>query len=441
MDTPLAAATDLTRQDYPVSKRYAWFVFALTFLLMLFDFIDRQIVVSMFPVLKAEWNLSDTQLGALVSVVALTVGLGAVPVALLADRWSRVKSIFVMATIWSLATIACSFAGNYTQLFAARSVIGIGEAGYGPVGGALLASLFPSRLRASILGAFTAAATVGGVLGVVLGGVISARWGWQAAFGIVGVPGLLLALCYLLVRDYRTVALVDPAAGSASEKMGAWKTAAALFRAPSSVAAYVGAAMQLFLVSTLYAWLPSYLNRAYDLPPDKAGIKAAIVLLVGSLGAAVWGLAADRISRKRPRNKFKLMAFCCAATFAVLTFAFGWLPAGDAQFLAIVVGGFVMTGTLGTAAAVAMDVVHSGLRSTAVAMITLAQNLLGLAAGPLISGALSDAYGLSTALTVMPGFCLLAAVAFLLGARTYERDLQNVDQTAVTFEPRAKTTV
>ena len=77
--------------DYLVSRRYAWFVFAMTFALMLFDYIDRQIVVSMFPHLKAEWDLSDKQLGALVSVVATVVALGTVPIALLADRWSRVK--------------------------------------------------------------------------------------------------------------------------------------------------------------------------------------------------------------------------------------------------------------------------------------------------------------------------------------------------------------
>ena len=142
------------KDDFLVSKRYAGFVFAMTFALMLFDYIDRQIVVSMFPHLKAEWDLSDKQLGALVSVVATVVALGTVPIALVADRWSRVKSVVVMGSVWSLATIACGFAVNYGQLFAGRAVIGLGEAGYGPAAGALLASLFPARLRATVLGGF-----------------------------------------------------------------------------------------------------------------------------------------------------------------------------------------------------------------------------------------------------------------------------------------------
>ncbi len=193
---------------YPVGRGHAWFAFAMTMALMMVDYLDRQVIVSLFPHIKAEWGLSDTQLGALVSIVSVTVALAALPVALLADRWSRVRSIVVMATVWSLATISCLFTRNYGQLMAARALVGLGEAGYGSVGAALIAGLFPARLRAGLLAAFFASASVGSVLGVMLGGLIAARWGWQAAFGVVGLPGLLLALMYMKVRDYRTVALV-----------------------------------------------------------------------------------------------------------------------------------------------------------------------------------------------------------------------------------------
>ena len=87
-------------------RRRAWTVFGMAFALMALDFIDRQVVVATFPYLKAEWGLSDTQLGALVSVVSVSVAMGAFPIALLADRWSRVKAIAVMGTTWSLATLA-----------------------------------------------------------------------------------------------------------------------------------------------------------------------------------------------------------------------------------------------------------------------------------------------------------------------------------------------
>src|ERR1700676_1804817 len=170
-------AASQREHGFLVSKPQAWFAFTLSFLLMTFDFIDRQIVVSMFPYLKAEWALTDLQLGALISIVSLTIALGTLPLSLLVDSWSRVKGVVIMATVWSLATIACAFAGSYQRLLFTRALIGLGEAGYGPAAGAILSSVFPTRMRATIFGGFLAAASLRSVLGVVLGGIIASHWG------------------------------------------------------------------------------------------------------------------------------------------------------------------------------------------------------------------------------------------------------------------------
>src|SRR6478736_1097947 len=207
MDLHVSGAGRPNENDYLYGPGAAWFAFAMTIGLMVFDYVDRQVIVSIFPHLKADWGLSDKQLGGLASVVSVIVALGAIPVALIADRASRVKSIAAMAIVWSLASISCMFTRNYGQLLAARGLVGLGEAGYGSAGAALIASHFPARMRGALLAGFFAAASVGSVLGVVLGGFIAAHWSWKAAFGVVGFPGLLLALLYLKVRDYRTVEL------------------------------------------------------------------------------------------------------------------------------------------------------------------------------------------------------------------------------------------
>jgi MFS family permease len=189
---------------YLYGRGPAWFAYSMTVALMIFDYIDRQIIASMFPFLKSDWLLTDSQLGALVSVVSVTVAVFGIPVAWIADRFSRVKSITVMAMTWSIATIACMFSQGYAHLLVARAFVGLGEAGYGSVGAAMVATHFPQRMRGGILGGFFASASVGSVLGVVLGGVIASRFGWHAGFGLVGVPGLVLSLLYLFVRDYKT---------------------------------------------------------------------------------------------------------------------------------------------------------------------------------------------------------------------------------------------
>jgi MFS transporter, Spinster family, sphingosine-1-phosphate transporter len=438
---PSARAGD--DDSYLTGRGPAWFAFAMTLALMLFDYIDRQVIVSLFPYMKAEWGLSDKQLGALVSIVSVTVALGALPVALIADRASRVKSIVVMATAWSLATISCMFTRNYGQLLAARAVVGLGEAGYGSVGAALIASIFPARMRASLLAAFFAAASVGSVLGVLLGGLIAAKWGWKAAFGVVGFPGLVLALLYLKVRDYKTVALT-PALDEATRSTGSTVSfvAKSLVKSRTMLWVCLGGAAQLVVVSAVWSWLPSFLNRFHGLPPEQAAVRAAMVVLVGAVGSVFWGNIVDRAGSRRPRLKLFVMAAICIAAMLVLLPTFAATGSANlslsSQFALIALGGFLMTCSVGPVSAIVIDVIHPGVRATGASVLALFQNLFGLAAGPFIVGMLSDSLGLERAMTVIPVFGALAAGFFLLASRSYEGDKQRVAAVAIEVAPTAE---
>jgi MFS family permease len=332
------------------------------------------------------------------------------------------------------------FARNYSLLFAARAFVGLGEAGYGSVGAALIASLFPARLRARLLAAFFAAGSLGSVLGVVLGGVIAARWGWQAAFGVVGVPGLVLALAYLKVRDYKTVDLTPSLAQATGSTASTVKfIVKALVRAPTMLWVCLGGAAQLVVVSAVWAWLPSFLNRVHGIAPDKAGMQAALVVLCGAVGSVVWGTVVDRSGTRRLRNKLYTMAALCVTALAVLAPAFAITASLGTQFALIAVGGFMMTCTVGPVSAVVADVVHPGVRATGLSVLALAQNLFGLAAGPFVAGVLSDLYSLQTALAVVPAFGLLAAAFFALAARSYESDVRQVEKVELEIDRGAGT--
>jgi predicted MFS family arabinose efflux permease len=422
--------------DYLTSRRQAWFAFAMTFALMFFDFIDRQVIVSLFPHIKSEWNLSDKELGSLVSIISIVVGVGGLPVALVADRMGRVKSIVVMAITWSLATISCMFTANYSQLFMARAMVGVGETGYGSVGVALISTLFPKRLRSAALGAFYAAPSLGSVLGVVLGGMIAARWGWKAAFGVVGVPGLVLAVLYLLVRDYKTVALA-PNLNPVTQSLGGTlkHIFGTLARTRTLLWLCAGASTQLITVSAIWSWLPSYLNRFHGMTPEAAAKAAAVVVLVGAVSSTFWGIVVGRLARRTPRNKLPALSTLCLITSVIFVLAFGGTYTGDAQFKLIVLGSFFMNCTVGVVAGVAMDVVHPGVRSTGAAVLSLFQNLLGLAVGPLLAGVLSDQWGLQQALTVIPLFSILAAVFFVVAMRSYDADAAQISDVKLDVAP------
>jgi predicted MFS family arabinose efflux permease len=389
---------------------------ALLCALLVIDFADRQVVVTAFPYLRAEFAVSEVQLGALVSAVSVVVALGALPVALVVDRWSRVRAIAIMGTVWSGATAACAFAPGYLALLAARIGIGVGQAGFGPAASALLGAAFPAERRATVLAVFQMGAPLGIVTGAVVGSLVSAHWGWRSAFLAVALPGLVLALLALRLRDYRSVPKRSRARAAAGTLLGA----------RSAIGATGGGALLLVIFSTLFTWLPTHLERAYDMPPASAGVLASTVVLAGAVGTVVAGFVSDRLARRDVRWRLLVPTATAVATTATLGSAFVAVPPGVTQMVLVLLGGAMATTAIGPAAAVVLDVVPLGVRATAVSIFALVQNLMGLAVGPVLTGALSDRWGLTTALGLVAVLGLAAGFAFWWGSRHYGRDRARV---------------
>ncbi len=156
-------------------------------------------------------------------------------------------------------------------------------------------------------------------------------------------------------------------------------------------------------------------------------------MLAGGIGAVLWSTVADRLAVRHRRARLYVPVCVAVLTTLLITPAMALLPPGGAQFALLLAGGLVMAGTIGPVAAVVVDVTHPGLRATASAVLSLTQNLIGLAGGPLLTGVLSDQYGLQLAMAAAPLSCLLAAVMFAIAARYYESDLRR----ATDAEPAA----
>ena len=298
-------------EDSVVSHRlshraYAWLLFAVSIGLLLSDYMSRQVLNAVFPLLRQDWGLSDAQLGILSGVVAVMVGLLTFPLSLAADRFGRVKSIVAMALLWSLATMACGLATSYGQMVLARIFVGVGEAAYGSVGVAVLLSVFPTRLRATITGTFMAGGVFGSVLGVALGAHVAASLGWRLAFQIMAGIGVVLALVYLAVArpEQDSAPNRQQSAAFVFSRATFQRLGAQLFSAPSVVFAYVGSGLQLFVASAFIAWMPSYFNRVYDMAPAKAGSTAAIFILLGGLGRMAAASSPTAPPRSRGAGRF-----------------------------------------------------------------------------------------------------------------------------------------
>ena len=417
--TPLAAVTR-SRVFFPL------LVFILTFGLLLSDYMSRQVLSSVFPFLKLEWALTDTQLGSLTSIVALTVGLLAVPLSLLGDRWGRSKAIILMGAVWSLATLGSAVAANYDQMLIARFFIGLGEAAYGSVGLAVLLMVFAPTKRASLTGAFMAGGSFGSVLGVFLGGILAVQLGWRWSFAIMAILGLVLVGLYALLINDRKLNRHAHLGNLPADAVPAPKQRAklrTLVSTPAVICAYVGSGLQLFVAGALFAWMPSYLGRAYGLKPDKAGIAAAGFILLMGAGMIVTGMITDRLTARLPIRKWTTALVYAVISLVVLTTAFSVAP-GTSQLLLLAVGVFFAAGTTGPAGAMVANLTPASIRSTAFGTLTLANNLLGLAAGPLVVGMIADRIGLVDAMKIVPLISVLVITALLIGRRAYPSSIR-----------------
>jgi MFS family permease len=415
------------------SKSSTYFAFVLLFLLYMFDYIDRMVIVSMFPFLKIEWGLTDAQCGLLVSAVYWSILIFSLPVSILIDRWSRKKCIGLMAIFWSMATLACVFTRNFQQLFGARTAIGIGEAGYAPGGTAMISAMFPPQKRAKMLGIWNASIPLGSALGIFLGGLIAEHLGWRHAFGIVAAPGLIIAILFFFVRDYRTVELVrtvEDKGISKRVKMAKGDIAQQFLRNKTLIFNNLAFAGNTFVTTALITWLPTYFHRLENLPMDKAGMKGGAVMLLAIVGAPLGGVLADRWFRKQKRARMLLPSLTSLITAITLLMAFVLFD-GTAQYITLLFCGMTAVAFVPASVAVTQDVVHPGVRAISLSICVIIQHVLGSALGPPFIGALSDVYGIKSALTVLPFFSFLAALFFFLGSYFYCADASRIDEAEI----------
>jgi MFS family permease len=429
-------------EGYLFSKAYTSYIFLLLWLLYFFDYVDRMVVVSLFPFLKSEWGLTDAQCGALVSAVYWAIIVFSFPISIVIDRWSRKKSIGIMAVLWSLATAACALTKNYGQLFGARTAIGLGEAGYAPGGTAMISALYPEKRRAFIVGIWNMSIPIGMAAGIVLGGIIATHWGWRRAFGVVALPGLFVALLFFFIKDYRTVGLeqtigpegLKQTAEGVKKKMSRMDIVRTFSRTPSLLFTYFGFAGMMFVSISMSSFLPTYFQRVQSVGLQKATFLTSGIMLTAIVGSPLGGWIADSWMKKRIQARLLVPSISAVLTAALYFSAIHFFSGGAVQYGIFLLGGIASIAWASSAIAVTQDVVHPGLRAISYALCVVVQNLLGSSLGPLVTGALSDRYGIAPALKMACSMALISFLLFYIGSRFYQRDLAKVERVALAPE-------
>ncbi|MDA3971123.1 MAG: MFS transporter [Desulfobulbaceae bacterium] len=408
----------------PISPSYSRYALGLFLTVNLLNYIDRQVLFAVFPLIKIDLGLTDTELGFLGSAFMLSYLVFAPLFGWLGDHWSRTRLAAGGLVIWSLATALAGFASGNKTLMAARGAVGVGEASFGTVSPGLISDFFPKEQRSRVLAWFYVAIPVGSALGYFLGGVLGQRYGWHAAFLLVGVPGLLLAIPIALLRS-------PPRGGSELPEKSKEKVATgytALLRNRSFRYNTLALAAMTFAVGGLAQWLPSFLNRIHSLEVAKANMLfGATTVVAGILGTLAGGWLGDRWQKKSGKGYLLvsgggLLIGTPFAVWAILA------PGLTACMIAIFFAEFFLFLNTGPLNTVILNVTKPSIHAMAFAVSIFFSHALGDAVSPTILGLLSDQWGLRNALLITPVSMALAGFFCFICGRFVVEDMSQAKQ-------------
>lgn len=402
----------------------ARYALALLLTVNLLNYIDRQALYAVFPLIKSDLQLSDTALGLLGSAFMLCYMLAAPLFGRLGDRANRARLAAGGLVVWSLATMLSGMASSYRMLLAARSLVGVGEASFGTVSPGLVADYFPREKRGRMLSLFFLAIPVGSALGYLLGGQLGQAFGWQRAFLLVGLPGLLLALPLYFLTDPRRNN--DSGDSAATEKI--LPELRRFLSNRSYLYATLSMAAMTFALGGLAQWAPSFLNRGFGLDVARGStIFGMITVASGIIGTLAGGWLGDRFQRRTPAGYLYVSAagFLLGVPAMTLALMTSDLTICLTAIFAAELFLFLNTGPLNT---VLVNVVAPGRRAMGFAINIFTIHALGDAISPAIIGVLSDRWGLSGALLITPVAVLFAAGFALWGGRFVADDQRTAEQ-------------
>ena len=425
------------------SERYAWFVVGVLVLANISGWIDRQILNLLIPAIRADLGVSMTAIGYLVGLpFALFFAVAGFPIARLADRGSRRNVIMGGIALWSVMTTLCGFAGSYTRLLLARIGVGVGEASLQGPATSLISDYFPRERFGTAMGVYSMAVFIGAGFAYILGGwvigIASAHeaWSvplvgtlrsWQVVFLFVGLPGLLVALLMLAVREPARTAATAVAVPY-GKLFGYMRANARTF-----VILNVGYGLSSAVNIGIAAWLATFLIQKHGWTPERAGlVMGSLTMTIGALGSIVGGRLADWFAQRGQPDGPLRVGILASAGMLLFASAYPFAPTPALAVILLALVNFFAALPWGAAFAAAALVVPAPMRAQGVAifafMTTLISGLGPIAVAAVTEKVLGTEAALPQALAIVNIVGMGSAIAlFTLGMPAFRATLATRD--------------
>ncbi len=374
------------------------------------NYIDRNVLYAVQPLIEKEFHLDYAQVGFLTSAFFVCYMVAAPLIAPLADRYSRKWIMAAGAFVWSAATLLSAVTHTYHELLLRHVIVGIGEATFVAISPAFLSDLFPENIRGRVMGLFYLATPVGSALGFIVGGYLGHHYGWRAPFMICGIPGFFLGLAVLALREPERGAS-DHLADTAERG-----SIRGLARNKAYWTITLGAAMMTFAIGGLQVWMPTFLVKMRHLHLDQANlIFGGMTVVSGTVATLLGGWLGDRLLPRTPAAYQLVSAIGMALSIPAIMVAVFWR--GPAMYPAIFLGEFFLLLNTAPLNAALVNSVSARIRATALAVNVFTIHALGDAFSPTLIGYISDRSNLEIGLSSMVVAVALSAAVLFYGMR------------------------
>ena len=440
---PRAAEADSHTGEGILGQPWYWnYVLVALTICYIVNVMDRsQILAASIQSIKQEFGATDFQLGLLSGIpFALFYSCLGIPIAALADRWSRTNVLALAVALWSGMTALCGAAVNFTTLFAARVGTAIGEAGGSPPSHSLISDYFPKRRRGTAFSIYALAVPIGTSLGALMGGWGNQHLGWRTTFIVVGLPGLLLALLVRLTVKEPPRGMADGMSrrATATQAPGLTETLTFLWRRRSFRHLSLAAALHSVAWYASGAFNNAFLQRSHALTVVEAGYWISVLSAISGVGTFLGGYACDKLSARYNDRRFYLWV-PGAATLLCVPFQFlAYLSPTLSTTLPSFVGLMFMAAVFfGPSFAMTQALATVRMRSVATSLLLFIQTLIGNGLGPATTGYISDWLtpslqrdSLRYALVIIGVVNVWAAVHYAWASRTLKQDLESTEALA-----------
>ncbi len=437
---------------FTVSDRYRGYVVWLLFLVYVLNFVDRQILTILIQPIKAEFDLSDTQVGLLggLAFAFLYSTLG-IPIARYADRGSRVSIIAASLFTWSIFTAATGLARSFTQLLIARVAVGVGEAGCSPAAYSIISDYFKPEKRSTALAIYSMGIYGGVFVGFLVGGSVAQAYGWRTAFYVVGLPGVLVSLIVKLTLREPPRGFSD-AVAVAQEAAPFGEVVRLLWRKASFKHLALAAALHSFVGYGVGGFYPAFLMRTHGMSVKEVGLWLSLITALGGItGTYLGGWLSDRYERRHRDRRYQLWVPGISTLISVPIAIVAYVLPMKMVVLGLLAPALAIGSMyLGPTFAIGQALVGVRERAVSGALLLLVINLIGLGLGPLLTGVFSDLFrtrfleqGMNDAQATMEGLrwslCAMTIVNvwstfhYMRAAKTLREDLAHPTVAASTL--------